>query len=134
MPAAWHEYRLSMERSLEAARCHDQLRHRLHAFDAARALLRLLFGLEGRYVPDVDGLPEALEELEGDQDWPAGYLRWTLLNLVREPAPKRQIELRRRVDRLLSMRGYEEVIGSDPSTPARTPETQLIAEGARRGP
>jgi hypothetical protein len=134
VPAASHEYRSSMERSLEAARRHDQLSHRLHAFDSARALLCLLFALEGRFVPDVDGLPGALSELEGAQDWPAGYLRWTVLNLLRDPVPKRQIELRGRVDRLLSLRAYEQPIQADPPTPAPAAQRQLIAEGAPRAP
>ncbi len=133
MPAAWHEYRSSMERSLESARCHDQLGHRLHASDAARALLRLLFGLEARSVPDVDELAGALAGLEATQDWPAGYLRWALLNLLRDPAPKRQAELRGRVDRLLSRRGYEPT-ESDAPMPARAPHGKLIVEAARRVP
>jgi hypothetical protein len=134
VPAAWHEYRSSMERSLEAARGHDQLRHRLHAFDSARALLRLLFDLEGRSAPDVDELPGALAGLEAAQDWPAGYLRWALLNLVQDPAPKRQLELARRVDRLLSGRGFGEPADIDGPKPASAVERQLTAGGVHRAP
>jgi hypothetical protein len=103
--AASEAYRTSLARSLEAARRHDQLRQRLHAAESARTLVRLLFEVEGRAAPGVDGLPDALADLEAAQDWPAGYLAWALLNLVRDPTPKRQLELARRVERLLAARG-----------------------------
>lgn len=91
--------------SLAAGRRHDQLALRLHAADSIRALVRLLFGLEGRLPPPADHLVEALEEVEVSQAWPAGYLRWVLPHLLRDPAPRRQLELARRVERLLASRG-----------------------------
>jgi hypothetical protein len=134
MRAACDAYRSSVARSVEAARRHDQLRQRLHAIDAAQALVRLLFLLEGQSVPDVDVLPDALGGVEAAQDWPAGYLRWTLLNLVRDPAPKRQLELARRVERLLARRGFGEPIGADASLPAPAGVPQLTAGGVRHAP
>lgn len=132
--AAWDAYRSSVARSLEATRRHDQLRQRLHAIDAAQALVRLLFLLEGRSVPEVEGLPDALGEVEAAQDWPAGYLRWALLNLVRDPAPKRQLELARRVERLLAGRGFGEPIGTDARLTASAGVPQLSAGGVRHAP
>ena len=116
--AARDAYRSSLARSLEAARRHDQFRQRLHAIDSAHALVCLVFGLEGQPVPDVDGLPNALAGIEAAQDWPAGYLRWALLNLVVDPAPKRQLELARRVDRLLTIRGIGASVDADAHAPA----------------
>lgn len=103
--AACDDYRAALAASLTAARRHDQLGHRLHATESARAVVRLLFALEERPPPEVDALAQALAEIEAVQDWPAGYLRWALLQLLREPAPPRQLELARRVDRVLAMRG-----------------------------
>lgn len=97
-------YRASLGRSLESARRHDQLTQRLHAAESARTLVRLLFALEGQRPPPIDALPDALSGIEAVQDWPAGYLRWALLNLVRDPSPRRQLELARRVERLLQSR------------------------------
>lgn len=132
--AARDAYRSSVARSLEAARRHDQLRQRLHAIDAAQALVRLLFLLEGQSVPDADGLPDALGGVEEAQDWPAGYLRWALLNLVRDPAPSRQLELARRVERLLSGRGFGESTQADASMPASTGVPPLTAGVVPRAP
>ena len=80
--SAVRAYRSSFARSLEAAHRHDQLTQRLHAIDSAHALMRLVFALEGRHLPEVNDLSDALPEVEEAQDWPAGYLRWALLNLV----------------------------------------------------
>lgn len=102
---ATDDYRAALARSVEAARRHDQLLVRLHAVEAARALLRLLFRLEGRDVPSIDGVARALPSIEAAQDWPAGYLRWALVELLRDPIPRRQVELARRVERLLASRG-----------------------------
>lgn len=99
-----------MAGSLEAARRYDQLAHRLRASESVRALIRLLFLLEGRAPPDVDELPQALAEIEALQDWPAGYLRWALLHVLSQPAPRRQLELARRVDRLLAARGLPGIL------------------------
>lgn len=132
MRAASEAYRAFVARSLDAARRHDQLRQRLHAVDSAHALVLLLFGLEGQLPPDVDGLADALADVEQAQDWPAGYLRWALLNLLRDPSPKRQLELARRVDRLLSIRGIGEPIDTSGSTPRSGPEWRLAAGGVRR--
>lgn len=134
MRAACAAYRSSLARSLEAARRHDQLTQRLHAIDSAHALVLLVFGLEGRLPPDADDLSGALADVEEAQDWPAGYLRWALLNLLRDPAPKRQLELARRIDRLLSIRGIGETIDTDGPTPASAVGGELTAGGARRAP
>ena len=129
--AACDAYRSSLSRSLEAARRHDQLRQRLHAIESVHALVRLVFGLEGQPVPDADGLPDALASAEELQDWPAGYLRWALLNLIRDPIPKRQLELARRVDRLLAKRGIAASVSSDAQAPTLA-GWRLTTGGARR--
>lgn len=126
--SAGEDYRLGLIGSLEAARRHDQLTSRLHAIESARALIRLLFALEGRAAPDVDDLPDALAEVEAVQDWPAGYLKWALLHLLRDPAPRRQLELARRVDRLLGHRGLPRITGVEPATH----EPRPLAMAARR--
>jgi hypothetical protein len=101
VPAACDEYVDAFIRSVRAERRHDELGQRLQAAESARALLRVLFGLEGRWPPHLDQLGDELGPVEQAQGWPAGYLRFALLQLFRDPAPLRQQELVRRVDRLL---------------------------------
>ena len=122
--AAGEEYGAAMARSVEAAGRHDQLATRLHAIDSARAFLRLLFAVEGRPVPQAEDIPEELAEVEAAQDWPAGYLRWVLLLLLRDPAPRRQLELARRVNRLLEQRGLPRIpeLEAPPADPRRRGE------------
>jgi hypothetical protein len=104
VPTACDEYLDAFIRSVKAERRHDELGQRLQAAESARALLRVLFGLEGRWPPHLDQLSDELGPVERAQGWPAGYLRFALLQLLRDPAPLRQQELVRRVDRLLEAR------------------------------
>lgn len=115
--AAGREYRDALARSLDAARRHDQFSARLHAIESAWSLIRLLFALEGRPAPDVEHLAVELSDIEAKQDWPAGYLPWILLDLLRDPTPRRQLELARRVNRLLAFRGLAHVIEAATHTP-----------------
>lgn len=112
--AAAIEYGAAVTGSLAAARRHDALLQRLHAAESVHALVRLLFQLEGERAPGVAEYADALPRIEAAADWPAGYLRWALLDVLRNPAPRRQLELARRVNRLLASRGVKIDLGAGP--------------------
>lgn len=132
--AARDAYRSSLARSLAAARRHDQFAQRLHAIDSAYALVRLIFGLEGQLPPDVDDLADALHGVEIAQDWPPGYLRFALLHLIRDPAPRHQLEIARRVERLLTSCGIEPPTETDVRQAESTAAGQLISGSSSRAP
>jgi hypothetical protein len=75
--------------------------------------VKVLFGVERRWPPYLDGLEPELPALERTQGWPEGYLRTALLTLIEGGDPTFQIELEDRVETLLRERGIEHEWGTE---------------------
>jgi len=113
VPAAYDAYLNSFVRSIKAARRGDELGRRLHAAEAALALIRTLFGLESTWPPYHDGLAQELPSIEEAQGWPAGYLSMALGRLAGDGDPSFQQQLEDQVERLLSSRGVDHEWGDE---------------------
>jgi hypothetical protein len=106
----WYDaYLNSFYRSLKAWRRDDRFGGRLHAAESALYLIRMLFSLEGRWPPYLDRLEAQWTILSG-QGWQDGELRAALLGLVDNGEPKVQIALEVRVEALMEVRGFGQVL------------------------
>ena len=91
--------------SLKAWSRGDDLGARAHAAESGLALMRALFGLEGKWVPYLDELSMRLAELDEPQGWRPGFLSGALHRVFYAPDPPFQQMLERRVSRLMESRG-----------------------------
>jgi hypothetical protein len=110
VPASFDAYLNAFYRSLKAWRRGNELGGRLQAAESVMHLARLLFALERRWTPYHDRLDAQLDTLSEAQNWPPGYLRETLLAVVRTGSPALQQELEGRVEALLRARGHGGVV------------------------